>query len=59
MYEHIAEDLLKFIRKSPTCFQAIANVKEELAGAAFTELREDQSWNIAPGGKYYVTRNDS
>ena len=59
MYEHIAEDLLTFIRKSPTCFQAIANVKEELAGAAFTELREDQSWNIVPGGKYYVTRNDS
>lgn len=49
--------LLRFIEKSPTCYQAIANFKELMTD--FTPLREEQQWSLQPGGSYYVTRNDS
>lgn len=34
---------------------------QELSAAGFTPLREEESWKdaIRPGGKYYVTRNQS
>lgn len=58
-YKSCAKELLEFIRKSPTCYHAIANVGELLAGEGFVMLREDESWKLMAGGKYYVVRNDS
>lgn len=55
----ISRELIDFIDRSPTAFHAVANIKSELAGEGFTELREDERWAIKAGGKYYVTRNDS
>ncbi|MCR4672687.1 MAG: M18 family aminopeptidase [Lachnospiraceae bacterium] len=54
-----AEKLIDFIEKSPVSFQAAANAAALLSEAGFEELAEDQRWSIAPGGKYYVVRNDS
>ena len=50
---------MAFIQKSPTCFHAVAAMKEILEAEGYGELREEDRWNLEKGGKYYVTRNDS
>ena len=57
--EQINRGLLDFIDASPNAFFAAANTAAELKKAGFTRLYENESWNIVPGGDYYVTRNDS
>lgn len=58
-YRKCAKDMLKFIEKSPSCFHAVANIKESLENAGFAELDERDAWDIIPGCGYYVVRNDS
>ena len=53
------EAFLNFVEQSPTAFQAVANLKEELQRAGYRELREKDPWLVDAGGKYFVTRNDS
>ncbi|MBQ6582733.1 MAG: M18 family aminopeptidase [Mogibacterium sp.] len=52
-------NLLDFIGRSPTAFHAAANLREMLLEAGFTALSERDIWNLVPGGRYVVTRNDS
>ena len=59
MYKQNAEKLLDFIDRSPSSFHVIDNMKKELAGAGFCELKERDAWNLTAGGAYYVSRNDS
>lgn len=59
MFRQTAEELIQFIEKSPTCFQAVATMKELLEQEGYAELKEKDKWNIKKGGNYYVTRNDS
>lgn len=54
-----AKEMLEFIEKSPTCFHGVDNLKRMLREQGFSELRETESWETAPGEGYYVTRNDS
>lgn len=58
-YQKCAKEMLAFIEKSPTCFHAVANVKEMLKDAGFLELAETEEWRLAAGRGYFVTRNDS
>lgn len=51
--------LCKFIDESPTPYHVIANVKDKLTAAGFLELDEQTKWLLSPGGKYFVTRNDT
>lgn len=51
--------LLDFIASSPTPFHAVATMSSVLDKAGFTQLAEEASWNVEPGGRYYVTRNGS
>ena len=51
--------LFNFIKNSPTSFHAVANIRDILGKSGFTELSESEPWQIAPGGKYFVTRNGS
>ena len=37
-YQKCAREMLDFIEKSPTCFQAVANLKADLEGQGFQEL---------------------
>lgn len=55
----ITEGLFRFLRKSPTAFHAVKQIGEELEAFGYEELREEQVWDIVPGGKYYVIRNSS
>ncbi len=55
----ITQGLLQFIQDSPSMFHVIDNIKKRLNEAGFEERREQEPWEIRPGGAYYVTRNDS
>jgi Aspartyl aminopeptidase len=59
MYEEITAGLMSFIKKSPTPFHAVENIGGILRENGFQRLEESGKWEVRPGGKYYVTRNDS
>lgn len=52
-------DLLTFIAQSPSPFHAVDNLCRELLSSGYTRLAEGERWSLAPGGKYFVTRNGS
>lgn len=58
-FEETNRDLLHFISKSPSVFHVVRHIKTALLYAGFTEIREEDSWQIKRGGKYVVTRNGS
>lgn len=58
-FEETNRDLLHFISKSPSVFHVVRHIKAALLYAGFTEIHEEDSWQIKRGGKYVVTRNGS
>lgn len=54
-----AQELFQFIKKSPSCFHAIATIREELLANGFIELSEGKKWALEAGKNYFVTRNQS
>ena len=59
MYENITDDLIRFLKNSPTCYHAAANLRAALLAGGYTELSEGSRWNLAPGGHYFTVRNES
>jgi len=57
--KEFAKELIDFIYDSPTAFHAVDSAKAILAKQGFSELKEEESWKLEKGGKYYVTKNDS
>ena len=55
MGREYAEKILDIIDKSPTAFHVVENAKNILDSQGFTGLKESEVWNLAEGGKYYVT----
>ena len=53
------QKLIGFIEKSTDCYHAVRTAVERLDSEGFKELREDERWTIAEGGKYYAVRNHS
>lgn len=51
------ETLFDFIKSCPTPFHAAKHTAALLEEAGFTPLHEGESWVLAPGKGYYVTRN--
>ena len=58
-FEKTNAALFDFLDGSPVPFFAVRNMKEALRSAGFSELREGDPWTLAPGGAYFVSRNDS
>lgn len=54
-----ARNLLEFINSSPVNFLAVKNVAETLEAAGFHKVDPTEKWEIAKGGKYYLTKNSS
>ena len=54
-----AQRLLDFINASPTPYHAQMNVSARLEQAGFAAICERDAWDIKPGGKYFVRKNDS
>ncbi len=51
--------LLDFIAESTDCFHTVSAIQKQLNSLGYTCLSEGDVWQLAPGGKYYVTRNQS
>ncbi|MCH5225101.1 MAG: M18 family aminopeptidase [Muribaculaceae bacterium] len=51
--------LIEWLNKSTCSYLAVDTVREELEGKGFEELRQNEEWNIQPGGKYFLVKNDS
>ena len=51
--------LIDFIKRSPSPFHVVSNMKKGLIESGFHELKEDERYKIEKGGKYFVTRNGS
>ncbi len=52
-------NFIEFIKKTPTAFHAIKEIKVILDKKGFMELNEYDTWNLEANKKYYVTRNHS
>ena len=53
------EQLRSFLDRSHSVFHAVACLKETLENSGYTCLQEQETWNLMPGGKYYLTRGGS
>ena len=53
------KELAQFLESSPSCFHAAENMKNMLLKVHFEQLYENKKWTIRPGGRYFVTRNES
>jgi aspartyl aminopeptidase len=51
-----AQQLIDFIDASPSPWHAVASAEERLLARGFTPLKEDERWQLAPGGRYFVAR---
>ncbi len=54
-----AQELLRFIKASPTAYHAVKEIQKLLDDHRFCALQERDHWVLQSGGRYYVTRNDS
>ena len=54
-----ARELMEFLDKSPVNFFAVRTACEMLDEAGFTRLDPAESWTLRPGGRYYITKNQS
>ena len=53
------QSLLAFLQASPTPFHATQCMADTLLAANYTELFEDQTWQLQEQAGYFVRRNDS
>lgn len=54
-----ARELLNFIDASPSPWHAVSTATLQLKERGYTRLNEAEQWNLASGGKYFVTRSDA
>ena len=53
------EAFKNFLDGAHSAYHAAALLVKELENAGYTRLRENESWCLTPGGKYFLTRGDS
>ena len=53
------QQLFEFLADAPTPFHAVYEMRGWLQQAGYIELEEQNVWNIHPGGRYFVVRNES
>ncbi len=51
--------LCEFLADATTPFHAVATMAATLRTAGFSQLQENENWQLASGGRYFVTRNGS
>lgn len=59
MYLEYAKGVMEFIKKSPSAYHAVNNIREILLENNFIELFEGDKWNLKKGKNYFTTRNNS
>ena len=58
-YLDTAQELLDFIMRCKSPFHVVKEASDLLNENGYEKLEETKEWSLVPGGKYYVTRNDS
>ncbi|PIE64428.1 MAG: M18 family aminopeptidase [Desulfobacterales bacterium] len=58
-YSEFNNRLFSFIDQSPTPFHAIKNTSISLEDQGFLHLRENETWNLEQGKRYFVSRSGS
>lgn len=58
-FEQFNHELLAFLAEATTPFHAVKALSSRLLTAGFTALNESDNWQLQPGQRYFVTRNDS
>jgi aspartyl aminopeptidase len=53
------QNLLDFIDASPSPWHAVKSIETRLSAVQFVKLDETAKWDVQPGGRYYVIRDDS
>lgn len=53
------QQLLRFLLHSTTPFHAVEEMKAMLDANGFQPLLEEDTWQLQPGGRYYLVRNGS
>lgn len=53
------KDLCAFLDAAPVNFLAVAELRRRLDASGFRQLRPEDSWDLRPGDRRYITRNSS
>lgn len=53
------EDLQRFLDSSGSPYHVVLNVRDKLDAVGFKRLKHDDTWELEPGDKYYVTLDHS
>ena len=59
MEKELALELIDFLYNSPTAYHSVKTIKTTLDLNGFSEVKENEKWNLKENGKYYVIKNDS
>ena len=59
MNNSTSNQLLGFIGESTCSFLAVKTASELLEKGGYKKLGENEKWDLTPGGRYFVTRNQS
>ncbi|WP_035573157.1 M18 family aminopeptidase [Halomonas halocynthiae] len=51
--------LIDFLHSAPTPWHATASMAKQLEASGYRRLEETQAWQLKPGERVFVTRNDS
>jgi len=51
-------DLISYIDHSPTPYHAVAETRARLSAAGYEALSEDALWELGPGDRRFIARND-
>ena len=57
--DHMILALQEYLDSAHSVYHAVAGVVWALEADGYVQLREQETWKLFPGGKYYVTRGDS
>ena len=57
--DHHTQALRAFLDQAHSVYHAQQGLVQQLKVAGFQPLQEQETWQIAPGGRYYVTRGDA
>ena len=57
--DHQTQALRTFLDQAHSVYHAQQGLVQQLKAAGFQPLQERETWHIAPGGRYYVTRGDA
>ncbi len=58
-FQSITKEMLSFIQNSPSVYHVAYHILQACLQQGFILLWEQEEWELKPGGKYIVIRNDS